>query len=116
MGPDFEETAATAPLHIVCSSKQALSRQIADVDNDAAFLWFSGESEAQKRGSICLMLSTQQHLVKTRLQHVITAVAMPRRAAPTSRLSNSVPREFATSVNIVVTGGQSAAWYSGVSA
>ena len=53
-------------------------------------------------------------LAKTRLQHVITAVAinllriaswqtergLPRRAVPTSRLSNSVPREFATSVNV----------------
>jgi hypothetical protein len=56
VGPDYEETAAAAPLHIVCSSKQALSRRIADVDNDAAFLWFSGESEAQKRGSVMVYL------------------------------------------------------------
>jgi hypothetical protein len=56
VGPDYEETAAAAPLHIECSSKQALSRRIADVDNDAVFLWFSGESEAQKRGSVMVYL------------------------------------------------------------
>ena len=56
VGPDYEETVAAAPLHIECSSKQALSRRIADVDNDAAFLWFSGESEAQKRGSVMVNL------------------------------------------------------------
>ena len=56
VGPDFEETAAAAPLHIECSSKQALSRRIADIDKDAAFLWFSGESEAQKRGSVMVYL------------------------------------------------------------
>jgi hypothetical protein len=56
VGQNYEETAAAAPLNIVCSSKQALSRRIADVDNDAAFLWFSGESEAQKRGSVMVYL------------------------------------------------------------
>jgi hypothetical protein len=55
-GPDYEETVAAAPLHIECPSKQALSRRIADVDKDAAFLWFSGESEAQKRGSVMVYL------------------------------------------------------------
>jgi Transposase DDE domain len=53
-------------------------------------------------------------LVKTRLQHVTTAVAinllqiasgqaarrLPRHAAPTSRLSNFMPSEFAASVNV----------------
>jgi hypothetical protein len=56
VGPDYEETIAAVPLHIECSSKQALSRRIADVDNDAAFLWFSGQSEAQKRGSVMVYL------------------------------------------------------------
>jgi hypothetical protein len=56
VGPDYEETAAAAPLHIECSSKQALSRRIADIDHEAAFLWFSGESEAQKRGSLMVYL------------------------------------------------------------
>jgi hypothetical protein len=56
VGPDYEETVAAAPLHIECPSKRALQRQIADVDKDAAFLWFSGESEAQKRGSVMVYL------------------------------------------------------------
>jgi hypothetical protein len=56
VGPDFEETVAAAPLHIECPSKQALRRRITDVDKDAAFLWFSGESEAQKRGSVMVYL------------------------------------------------------------
>jgi hypothetical protein len=56
VGPTFEETVVAAPLHIECPSKQALSRRIADIDKDAAFLWFSGESEAQKRGSVMVYL------------------------------------------------------------
>jgi hypothetical protein len=52
VGPDYEETVAAAPLHIECPSKLALRRRIADIDKDAAFLWFSGESEVQKRGSV----------------------------------------------------------------
>jgi hypothetical protein len=52
VGPDYEETVAAAPLHIECPSKQALHRRIEDIDKDAAFVWFSGESEAQKRGSV----------------------------------------------------------------
>jgi hypothetical protein len=56
VGPDYEETATMPPLHIECPSKQALHRLIADIDKDAAFLWFSGESEAQKRGSVMVYL------------------------------------------------------------
>jgi hypothetical protein len=56
VGPDYEETVAAAPLHIECPSKQALSRRIADIDKEAAFVWFSGESEAQKRGSVMVYL------------------------------------------------------------
>jgi hypothetical protein len=56
IGPDCEETVAAAPLHIDCPSKLALSRRIADIDKDAAFLWFSGGSEAQKRGSVMVYL------------------------------------------------------------
>lgn len=56
VGPDYEEMVAAAPLHIECPSKQALSRRIADVDKDAAFLWFSEGSEAQKRGSVMVYL------------------------------------------------------------
>jgi len=55
-GPSFEETVAAAPLHIDCPSEQALLRRIADIDAEAAFLWFSGESEAQKRGSLMVYL------------------------------------------------------------
>lgn len=56
VGPDYEKTVIAAPLHIECPSKEALSRRIADIDKDAAFLWFSGESEAQKRGSVMVYL------------------------------------------------------------
>ncbi len=56
VGPDYEETVAAMPLHIECPSHQALSRRIADIDKDAGFLWFSGESEAQKRGSVMVYL------------------------------------------------------------
>ena len=52
VGPDYEETVAAAPLHIECPSKQALSRRIEDIDKDAAYVWISGESEAQKRGTV----------------------------------------------------------------
>jgi len=56
VGPDFDETVLTPPLHIECPSKLALQRRIADIDKDAAFVWFSGESEAQKRGSVMVYL------------------------------------------------------------
>jgi hypothetical protein len=52
VGPDYEQTVAAALLHIECPSKQALSRRVEDVDRDAAFVWISGESEAQKRGAV----------------------------------------------------------------
>jgi hypothetical protein len=55
-GPDFEKTVAAAPLHIEIPSKYALRRRIADIDKEAAFVWFSGESEAQKRGSVMVYL------------------------------------------------------------
>jgi hypothetical protein len=47
VAPDYEETAAVAPLHIECSSKQALSRRIADVDNDAAFCGSAGNQRCR---------------------------------------------------------------------
>ncbi len=56
VGPDYEETVAAAPLHIEIPSTIALQRRIADIDKDAAFVWFSGESEAQKRGSVMVYL------------------------------------------------------------
>jgi len=34
----------------------ALTRRIADVDKEAAFLWFSSESKVQKRGSVMVYL------------------------------------------------------------
>jgi len=57
-GPEFEDTVLAAPLHIECPSEQALSRRIEDIDKDAAFLWFGGESEAQGRGSVMVYLPT----------------------------------------------------------
>jgi hypothetical protein len=56
-GPNCDETVARPPLHIECASILALTRRIADVDKEAAFVWFSGQSEVQKRGSIMVYLS-----------------------------------------------------------
>jgi hypothetical protein len=56
VGPGYEETVSMPPLHIECPSKLALTRRITDIDEDAAFVWFSGESEAQKRGSVMVYL------------------------------------------------------------
>ena len=56
VGPDYEETIAATQLHIEIPSKNALRRRIADIDKEAAFLWFSGGSEAQKRGSVMVYL------------------------------------------------------------
>jgi hypothetical protein len=52
LGPDYELTVAAPPLHIECPSKLALRRRIADIDKDAAFVWFSGASAAQRRGAV----------------------------------------------------------------
>ena len=41
-GPNYDETVARPPLHIECASMLALTRRIADVDKEAAFVWFSG--------------------------------------------------------------------------
>jgi hypothetical protein len=56
VGPGFEETALMPPLHIECSSSRALHRRIADIDKDATFVWFSGQSEPQRRGSVMVYL------------------------------------------------------------
>ena len=55
-GPDFDESVSRPPLHIACTSEVALTRRIANVDREAAFVWFSSESEAKKRGSIMVYL------------------------------------------------------------
>jgi TPR repeat protein len=57
-GPNYDEPVARPQLHIECASMLALTRRIADVDKEAAFVWFSGGSEAQKRGSIMVYLPT----------------------------------------------------------
>jgi hypothetical protein len=55
-GPNHEKAVVKPPLHIKCTSELALTRRIADVDKEAAFVWFSSESEIQKRGSIMVYL------------------------------------------------------------
>jgi len=55
-GSNFDEAVIMPPLHIECTSEMALTRRIADVDKEAAFAWFSGQSEVQKRGSIMVYL------------------------------------------------------------
>jgi hypothetical protein len=56
VGPNYEEAVVRPPLHIECTSELALTRRIADVDKEAAFVWFSSKSEVQKRGSIMVYL------------------------------------------------------------
>jgi len=55
-GPNYDKAVTKPPLHIECTSKVALTRRIAGVDKEAAFVWFSGESEVQKRGSVMVYL------------------------------------------------------------
>lgn len=55
-GPNYDESVARPPLHIECASMLALTRRISDVDKEAAFIWFSSDSEAQQRGSIMVYL------------------------------------------------------------
>lgn len=56
VGPEYAEAAIKSSLHLDCPSKDALRRRISDVDEDAAFLWFSSQSESQKRGSVMVYL------------------------------------------------------------
>ena len=42
-GPNYEETVVRPPLHIECASMLALTRRIADVDKEAAYIWFSSQ-------------------------------------------------------------------------
>jgi hypothetical protein len=56
VGPGYDGTVLMPPLHIECPSSRAIYRRITDVDKDAAFVWFSGESKAQRRGSVMVYL------------------------------------------------------------
>lgn len=58
LGPNYVEAVTRPPLHIECTSMLALTRRIADVDREAAFVWFSCQSEVQTRGSIMVYLPT----------------------------------------------------------
>ena len=66
MGPEYDETVVAAPLHIECPSKEALTRRIEDIDKDAAFVWFSGVSEAQKRGAVMVYLPVAMGTIASR--------------------------------------------------
>ncbi|MGC2659998.1 MAG: hypothetical protein WA324_18730 [Bryobacteraceae bacterium] len=55
-GPNYDKAVTKPPLHIECTSKVALTRRIADIDRDAALVWFSSKSEVQMRGSIMMYL------------------------------------------------------------
>jgi len=57
-GPGYQSTVGVSPLHISCSSHDALLRRIADIDPEAVFVWFSGTSETQKRGAVMVYLPT----------------------------------------------------------
>jgi len=39
-GPNFDDAVTRPPLHIECTSELALTRRIAEVDKEAAFVWF----------------------------------------------------------------------------
>ena len=65
-GPNYGKTVARPPLHIECASMLALTRRIADIDRDAAFVWFSSESEVQKRGSVMVYLPVASNPMATR--------------------------------------------------
>jgi hypothetical protein len=56
IGPEYDMTVVAAPLHIECPSKEALTRRIEDIDKNAAFVWFSGMLQAQKRGAVMVYL------------------------------------------------------------
>lgn len=64
-GPNYEEV-ARPPLHIECASSDALHRRIADLDREAAFVWFSGQSDVQKRGSIMVYLPRKSEALPSR--------------------------------------------------
>ncbi|HEX9200757.1 MAG TPA: hypothetical protein VF865_14430 [Acidobacteriaceae bacterium] len=66
VGPDYEETLVAPPLHIECSSKEALRRRIVDIDKGAAFVWFSAESEEQKRGAVMVYLPVATDATESR--------------------------------------------------
>lgn len=68
-GPDYRKTVVASPLHIDCSSHEALQRRIKDVDGEAAFVWFSGSSKTQKRGNVMVYLPTVSELPKPSLRH-----------------------------------------------
>lgn len=51
-GPAFEESVTAAALHVDCTSRVALGRLIADIDKQAVFVWFSGESMKERRGAL----------------------------------------------------------------
>lgn len=57
-GPHYEKTVSAPPLHIDCSSHDALLRRIRDIDREAAFVWFSSASETQKRGAVMVYQPT----------------------------------------------------------
>jgi hypothetical protein len=57
-GPDFMETVPAEPLHIDCPSNVALNRRIEDFDSDAVFVWFSSESQQQRRGAVMIYSTT----------------------------------------------------------
>jgi hypothetical protein len=54
--PNYEKVPNKNAIHINCTSEYALLRRIAEIDKNAAFLWFSGDSQSQKRGSVMVYL------------------------------------------------------------
>jgi hypothetical protein len=87
------------PTHLGPASKAPTPRRSAAVDCAAHAIGVMSKPACNMSSRRSQSTSCQSHPGQTE-RH------LPRRAAPTSRLSNSVPREFATTVNLAVTRGK----------
>lgn len=50
--PDYREVPSGPPIHLRVSGTKALRRRLSEVEPNAAFLWYSGNSDTSKRGSV----------------------------------------------------------------
>jgi hypothetical protein len=95
---DKQRRSSGSPLHLGPASKAPAPRRSAAVD-------CAGHAIGVLSKPACNMSSQPSQSTSCESHPGQTERRLTRRAAPTSRLSNSVPREFATSVNIAVTRG-----------
>jgi hypothetical protein len=50
--PLYEEVDSGRPVHVDATSGQAMARYVASVEPETALIWYSGESQIAKRGSV----------------------------------------------------------------